>query len=57
VLSAVPLIGFLVYLLIRPSTTIFQRQLAKNVADLHRMMHEKHKEHELKKQKHQKKSA
>lgn len=57
ILSSVPLIGFLIYLLIRPSTTIFERHLAKNVADLHRMMHQKTKQHEHKKDKHEKKKA
>jgi len=33
-LSAVPVIGFLVYLLIRPSTTLFERALFRKVSDL-----------------------
>lgn len=56
-LSSVPLVGFLIYLLIRPSTTIFERQLAHKIDNIHRMMREKSHQHEHKKQKHQKKSA
>lgn len=54
VLSAVPLVGFLVYLLIRPSTTLFERALFRKVTDLQHKLQKNDKVEKRQEQKPQK---
>ncbi len=54
-LSAVPVIGILVYLLIRPSTTLFERALFRTITDVQTKLQKNEQKNEQKQEmKHQK---
>ncbi|MSR67848.1 hypothetical protein EXS65_03445 [Candidatus Peribacteria bacterium] len=44
IVAALPVIGFLLYLLIRPSRTISERRMEKRVQELTAALHRKHQE-------------